>query len=235
VRIEIFSRGIGNDRYSNLGKLLLLLQFLPAVDVEAGVTPGKDPLRPMPAEKPPADEKRQDLAGEDLRQPRVVDPRELMEDARLIRSSLGGQTMPMGMEIEAVAEGLEDGDDPRLKIRPGRGPEVEQNRPNCAPAQVPQKPALELEEHAEHLRDRVDDLAVRNIQEEPFPHPFAPLFDPLGVAGRAEAPGPAGEHNQPFLPATRAADPGEAAAGVAAIKIPLDHFLNDRPEKTVLE
>ena len=49
----------------------------------------------------------------------------------------------------------------------------------------------------------------------------------------AESPGPAGEHDQPLLPAFGTADPGESAFRVAAIKIALDHLLDDRPEKTV--
>ena len=36
-----------------------------------------------------------------------------------------------------------------------------------------------------------------------------------------------------FRPAVRAADPGKAAAGVAAVEIALDHILNDRPEISI--
>ena len=43
-----------------------------AVDVEAGVTPGKQTFRPFRAQKLLADKVGQDLAGEDLSQPRVV-------------------------------------------------------------------------------------------------------------------------------------------------------------------
>ena len=53
-----------------------------AVDVEAGVRPGENALGPFRAQQLLADKHRQNLAGEDLRQPRVVDPRDLMEDAR---------------------------------------------------------------------------------------------------------------------------------------------------------
>jgi len=66
-----------------------------------------------------------------------------------------------------------------------------------------------------------------------LPHPFAPLLDPLGVAGGAEAPGPAGEHDQPLLGAVRAPDAGESAARVAAVEIAPDDFLDDRPEKAI--
>jgi hypothetical protein len=66
---------------------------------------------------PPADEKRQDLAGEDVGQPRVVNPRDLMENSRLVHPALRHQKMQMGMEIETIPKGLEDGDDARLEIR----------------------------------------------------------------------------------------------------------------------
>jgi len=46
-----------------------------AVDVEPRVVPGENPFRPFGAEKLPADKVGEDLPGEELRQPRVVDPR----------------------------------------------------------------------------------------------------------------------------------------------------------------
>ena len=49
----------------------------------------------------------QDLAGEDLRQPRVVDPRNLMEDARLVHAAFGHQVMEMGVQINPVPKGLD--------------------------------------------------------------------------------------------------------------------------------
>jgi hypothetical protein len=56
----------------------------------------------------------------------------------------------------------------------------------------------------------------------------------LGMTRRAEPPGAAREHNEPLLGAVRTPDAGEPAAGIAAVKILLDHLLDDRPEKTVL-
>jgi len=53
-----------------------------AVDVEAGVRPGENALGPFRAQQLLADKHRQDLPGEDLGEPHVVDPRDLMEDAR---------------------------------------------------------------------------------------------------------------------------------------------------------
>jgi hypothetical protein len=56
-----------------------LLRPHQAVDVEAGVPPGENALGPLQAEKFSADEKGQHLAGEDLGETRVVDPRDLIE------------------------------------------------------------------------------------------------------------------------------------------------------------
>ena len=70
-----------------------------AVDIEAGVPKGVNALGPLGAEELPPDKKRRHLAGEDLRQPRVVDPRDLMEDARLVHPALRHQKMEVGVKI----------------------------------------------------------------------------------------------------------------------------------------
>jgi len=69
-----------------------------AVDVEAGVRPRKQPLCPIRAEKLPADEKGRRLEGEDLGQTRVVDPRNLMEDARRVHSAFSHQKMEVHVD-----------------------------------------------------------------------------------------------------------------------------------------
>jgi hypothetical protein len=103
--------------------------------------------------------------------------------------------------------------------------------PEGAAAKIPEKPALELEEDPQHLRDGEDDLAMRHIQEKRLPHPLAPLLDPLGMTRWAKTPGAAREHNEPLLGAVRTLDPGKPATGIAAVKILLDHLLDDQPEK----
>ena len=59
-----------------------------AVDIEAGVRPGENALGPFRAQQLLADKKFQNLPGEDLGEPHVVDPRDLMEDARLVHAAL---------------------------------------------------------------------------------------------------------------------------------------------------
>jgi len=54
----------------------------PAMDIEARVRPGENALGPLGAQKLLADQEPEDLPAEDLRQPRVVDPRDRMEDPR---------------------------------------------------------------------------------------------------------------------------------------------------------
>jgi hypothetical protein len=44
----------------------------------------------------------------------------------------------------------------------------------------------------------------------------------------------AGEGQEVFRPAVRAADAGESEFRVAAVEIAINHLLDDRPEKTVL-
>jgi hypothetical protein len=88
-------------------------------------------------------------------------------------------------------------------------------------AKIPQEPALELEEEAQHPGDREDDLAVWNIEEERLPHPLDPLLQPLGMARRAKPSGLAGKREQMFRPAARAPDPGKAATRIAAVETSL--------------
>jgi len=50
----------------------------------------------------------------------------------------------------------------------------------------------------------------------------------------AESPGPAREHDEPLLPTVGTADPGEPAAGIAAVEVALHDVFDDRPEIPIL-
>jgi hypothetical protein len=50
------------------------------------------------------------------------------------------------------------------------------------------------------------------------------------MAGRAESPRPAGEHDQPLFGAIGAPDARKPAFRVAAVQIPFDNLLDDRTE-----
>jgi len=93
-----------------------------------------------------------------------------------------------------------------------------------------QEPVVVLEEDPQHPGDGGDDLAVRDIEEECFPHPLAPFFNSLGVARGTEPPGSAGKHQEAFRMALGTADARKPAARIAAIEIALDDLLNDRTE-----
>jgi hypothetical protein len=142
--------------------------------------------------------------------------------------------MEMGVEIDPFPEGLDDGDNAGLEGRPGHGLKIKKNRSDSAAAKISQELPLELEEHPEHLRDDEDHLTMRDVEEERLPHPLAPLLQALGMTGGTKSSGLAGKHQQMFRPAAWAADPGEAAAGVAAVQIVLNHLLDDRSEEAVL-
>ena len=107
---------------------------------------------------------------------------------------------------------------------------IEKKRPDRAAVKIAQEPAFELEEYPEHLRNREDHLAVRDIEEEHLPHPLPPFLQTLGMAGRTEAACLAGKHQKLLHAAVRTADLGEPAAGIAAVKKLLDDALEDRSE-----
>jgi hypothetical protein len=50
----------------------------------------------------------------------------------------------------------------------------------------------------------------------------------------AESPGPAREHDEPFLGAVGTPDSSEPAAGIAAVEILFHYLPDDRPEKSII-
>jgi hypothetical protein len=81
--------------------------------------PDENPLAPFRAQELLADKIGQDLTDEDFGQPRFVDPRDLIEETRLVHSALGDQEMEVRMRIDAVAEGLNGRNDSGPKLAPG--------------------------------------------------------------------------------------------------------------------
>jgi len=70
------------------------------VDIEPRVPPGKQTFCPFRTQHLPANEKSQDLPGEELSQSCVVEARDHMEDAHLVHPALGRQEMEVGMKID---------------------------------------------------------------------------------------------------------------------------------------
>ncbi len=110
----------------------------PAVNIEARVAPRKDPLGPFGTQQLLADEHRQDLSGEKLSQPRVVDAGDLMEDPGLVHSALGHQEMEMRVEVDPVAKGLDGGNDPGCECTPGYDLKITGQRAEGAATKLPQ-------------------------------------------------------------------------------------------------
>jgi len=75
---------------------------------------------------------------------------------------------------------------------------------------------------------------VGDIQKERLPHPLPPFLKALRVAGWAKSSGAAREHHEPLFPTRGTADAGKPAARVAAVKIALNHLLDDGAEEAVL-
>jgi hypothetical protein len=121
-----------------------------------------------------------------------------MEEARPVHSALGHQEMEVGVKIDPVAECLNGGDDSGHKLAPRDSLKITGQGAESAGAKLPQEPAFELEENPQHLGNRKDHLAVRNVKKERLPHPLAPLLKTLSMAGRTEAPRLAGKREQMF-------------------------------------
>jgi len=78
----------------------------PAMNIEPRVPPGEKAVRPFGAQQLLVDKRGQDLVGEELSQPRVVDPSDLVEGTRLIRSALRHQEMEVRVDIYPVPKCL---------------------------------------------------------------------------------------------------------------------------------
>ena len=157
-----------------------------------------------------------------------------MEVAIPIFTSLCDQEMGMGVKVDFLSEGLDGGHHARAKLCAGCGLEVFDEGQDGCPAELPQEPALVLEEDPQHLGDGEDHLAVGNIQKKFFPHPLGPLFDPLGMARWAKSTSATGKVKEALLTTVRTPDAGKPAARVAAVEVALDHILDDGSEEAVL-
>jgi len=67
--------------------------------------PGKNSFCPFGAQELLADKIGKNLAAEELRQSRVIDPGDLMEEAHIVHPALGHQEMEVRMHIDPVGVG----------------------------------------------------------------------------------------------------------------------------------
>jgi len=102
----------------------------------------------------------------------------------------GGDRVPEEMNTDVEAR-VPPAENPLGPLRAEQFPVDE--KPEDRPAELPQEPAPVLEEDPQRLGDRQDHLAVRDVEEQGLPYPFAPLLQAFGMTRRAEAAGLAGE------------------------------------------
>jgi hypothetical protein len=160
--------------------------------------------------------------------------------------TLQGQKRPNHVLSDPLGLVVNLGPDAAVDIEPGMSPGEKalcpfgvqelfmDEKPEGRAAEIPQQPPVVLEEYPQHPWDGEDDLAVGDIQKKLFPHPFAPLLQPLGMARGAKPAGPAGEHDEVFRVAVGTADAGKSATGIPAVEIALDDLLDDGPEEAML-
>ena len=138
------------------------------------------------------------------------------------------------MQIDLMSKGLDGGHNTRRKLCASCCLEVFEQGIDSRPGKFSEKPALVFEEDAQHLGDGKYLLAMRHIEKEFFPHPFAPLLKALGMSGGTEPSRATGEHQNMLRLAVRTADACRPALWVAVVNITLNDFFDDRPEVAVL-
>jgi len=201
------------------------------MNIEPGMSPRENALRPFRARQLLADKVGQDFSGEEILEPQVVDARDLLEGTRFIYSALRHQEIEMGVGIDSVSEGLNGRNDSGHMRAPGRHLEMTTHGAESTMVKLRQQPVLVGEGDQEHLRNDEDDLAVADIEKECLSLPLASLLPPLRMTPRAKAAATAGQHQESLFMTVRKAAASKFAAQVAAIKIALDHLLDDGPEK----
>ena len=94
-----------------------------------------------------------------------------MELPSLVHPALGHQEMKVRVEIDAVAECLDDGNNSGLKVPPCDSREIADEGAEGRAAEFPQQPAVVLEEYPQQPGDGEDDLAMGDIEEKLLSHP----------------------------------------------------------------
>jgi len=104
----------------------------------------------------------------------------------------------MGVKIDFLSEGLDDGHHPGDEFCASEGLEVSDESLDSRLAELAKKPALVLEESAQHPGNDENDLTVRYIQKKLLPHPLTPFLQTFGMTGWAETTGSTGEVEKEF-------------------------------------
>ena len=141
------------------------------------------------------------------------------------RTSLGHQTVNVGMEIYALSEGLDHGRHSRHELQDCGCVEKSQKCAHCAETERIEEFSVVTEEKTKHFGNGKDELTARDIEKKFLPHPLAPFLSSRGMTRRTEPARLAGKHQQVLLPTVRAPDAGKPAHRIAAVEILLDNIL----------
>jgi len=204
------------------------------VDVETCVAPGEDFLDKGKADELFPEKQREDLMGEDFLDNLVMETTDTVEGTIRGCASFCNQTVNVGMEIDALSEGLDDRHYSRHELKTCGCVQGFHKCTHRRETEIIEELSLVTEEQPEHLRDGEDNLAVRDIQQKLLPHPLAPFLTAFCMARRAETTSLTGKHEKTLFSTTRTPDAGKPAHRIAAVEILLDNILDDGPEISVL-
>ena len=134
--------------------------------------------------------------------------------------------MHVGVEVDQVAEGLDEEDEAGAGAGQGGAVRLRERSRDDA-AELSEKRPTIGEERPDELRNREDVLPVRHRSQHALLDPFTVREDALLVAARAEVARLAGKGEKQVVAAPAAADAREAAVQVAAFEKALEHVLFD--------
>jgi len=140
----------------------------------------------------------------------------------------------VGVEIELVAEGLDDRDHagPEAPVVRGHGHELGHGLPGGG-REGAEELAVVHEVRAEELRDREDPLGVADIRDHHVLQEGGELGGAPGAAGWAEPAPPTREGEQVLGGAVGTADAGEASLEEAAVALPRDHAVEETAPEAI--
>jgi hypothetical protein len=204
------------------------------VDVETCVAPAEDFLDKGKADKLFPKQQGKDLVGEDFLDNLVMETTETMESAIRGCAPFGNQYMDMGMEIDAITEGLDHSHHSWHELKTCGCVQGFHKCTHRAETEIIEEFSLEAEEKTQHLRNSKDNLTVGDIEQKLLPHPLAPFLTSLRMARGAESAGFAGKHEEALLSTVGTPDTGKTAHRIAAVEILLNNILNNRAKKAIL-
>ena len=141
------------------------------MDVETCVAPVEDLLNQRKADELFPQQQGEDLMGEDLLDEPVMEAGDMVKSTIRGCASFGNQDMDIGMEVDALAEGLYHGHQSRHKLKACGSVQEFYKCTHCREAERVEELPLEAEKQTQHLGHSEDHLTVRDIQEKLYSIP----------------------------------------------------------------